>query len=128
MFSLDLDTLKIDRLVFSPAITIHAQTCKINKNTYFFQNGPRCTETYLINTMEKTFEQLKPGPAKYGAGSVFKDDKVYIFGGSPHGRNSLSTCETYDLKTKMWTSIGSLPYAARFVTAGLIGKDIILSG
>ena len=28
----------------------------------------------------------------------------------------------------MWTSIGSLPYAARFVTAGLIGKDIILSG
>ena len=100
MFSLDLDTLKIDRLVFSPAITIHAQTCKINKNTYFFQNGPRCTETYLINTMEKTFEQLKPGPAKYGAGSVFKDDKVYIFGGSPHGRNSLNTCQTYDLKTK----------------------------
>ena len=36
LFSLDLDTLKISRLVFSPAITIHAQTCKIDKNTYFF--------------------------------------------------------------------------------------------
>ena len=75
----------------------HAKSIRI---LIFFQNGLSWTETYLINTRKKTFEQLKPGPAKFCSGSVFKDDKVYIFGGSPDGNDSLNTCETYDLKKK----------------------------
>ena len=84
-------------------------------------------EAYLINIKCKNYEILKNGPTKeFGGGSALKNDKVYIFGG--HNGSVLSTCDTFDLKTKEWKSITAIPQVSYGITAAMLGKDIILSG
>ena len=131
LLSIDLNTFKLSNLDYAPKIGLYSHACKIDQNTYFFHGGRTNSgyraEAYLINIKDKNYETLKNGPTKdFGGGSALKDNKVYIFGG--WNGSVLSTCDTFDLKTREWKSITALPQASHQITAAILGKDIILSG
>ena len=130
MVSIDLTTFKLSNLNFPQKIGRGSQACKLDETTYFFHGGYLLNlaqgETYLLNIREKQFTALQSGPEKASAASVLKDNKVYIFGG--HNLFALDTCDTYDLILKEWKSINPLPKPCTQITAGLIDRDIILSG
>ena len=109
----------------------YGQASKINHNTYFFYGGYQNFvhgEAFLLNTRERKLELLQSGPIRYTGASAFKDDKVYIFGGSSAKFQEMNECHAYDLKLNEWESISSLPVACDSMTAALVGKVIILSG
>ena len=130
LLTIDLNTLKLSNLDYSPKIFSRSHACKIGQNTYFFHGGVMNNvyraEAYLINIKDKNYEILKNGPAKGYGGSALKNIKVYIFGG--YNGSLMNTCDTFDLNTKEWKSITALPQVANSITAAMLGKDIILSG
>ena len=128
---INLNTFKISSLDYTPIIGGYGQACKIDRDIYFFHGGRINTstyqgETYIINVKGKYFQTMKAGPCKNHGGSVLKADKVYIFGG--YDGNAMNSSDMYDLKTKEWKSIAALPQASYYVTAALIGDQIIVSG
>ena len=124
LHSIDLKTFKLSNLNFTPKISEYCQACKVDQNTYFFQG--RKGKSYLINLKDKNFEVLKSGPPKKHAGSVFKNEKVYIFGG--YHSSALRSCEMFDLKNREWSETHLLPQASHAITAACLNKEIILSG
>ena len=116
---------------FTPKIGPFGQASKINQNAYFFYGGLLNTthgEAFLLNIQERKIEILKRGSIRHKGASAFKDDKIYIFGGSSVGYDKLNECSTYDLKLNEWKSISPLPEACYSMTAAVVGKVIILSG
>ena len=131
LLSIDLNTLKVSTLDFAPIVGAFCHICKIGRNVYFIQGG--CFKnkyrgnSFLVNVKEKNCEILEQGACKAYGGSVFKDNKVYIFGGV-FNNSSVNSCETFDLASKKWKSIHALPQASHSLTAASLNKDIILSG
>ena len=109
----------------------YGQASKINKNAYFFYGGTLGAysgEAFLINIKERKLERLKSGSSRCTGASTFKDDKIYIFGGSSTGSDKLNSCKTYDLKQNKWKSINSLPVPCFQMMAAVVDDVIILSG
>ena len=130
LVSIDLNTFIVSKLDYSPKIGRGGQGCKISEDTYFFYGGKLSTssqgEAYVINIKERIFEQHPTGQRRWSAGSVLKENKVYIFGGL--NEQSVDMCETYDLIMREWNSIDPLPKKLEQITAGLIDMHIIFSG
>ena len=81
---------------------------------------------YLMNIKTSTNKIIRNGPNKILAASVFKNNKVYIFGGY-NGQN-LQTCESLNLDNSEWKSIHALPEGSMCMTAAALDRYIILSG
>ena len=143
LVSIDLNTLQLSILDYAPEVGPFYQICKISKNTYLMQgcNYNQCVNVsisemqnfrqpqsncYLINVKEKTFKTITNGPNKVHAGSVLKNNKVYIFGG--YNQHPLQTCESLSLNSVEWSSISPLPEISICTTAAILGNYIILSG
>ena len=121
---INLETFKLSDLSFTPKISAYCQACKVDQYTYFFQGHKG--KSFLINLKDKNFEKLKSGSLKDYAGSVFKNQKVYIFGG--YYKSALRSCEMFDLKNREWSETHLLPQASHAITAACLNKEIILSG
>ena len=132
LLSIDLKTFQLSQLEYSPKIGVFGQSCQIDKERYFFLGGLTnrnySEAAYIINIKERSCISLPNGPAKLVGGSVVKDNKVYIFGGSTNKSTQLATCETFDLITYEWKSLHHLPHPLFNGTASLLNNNIILSG
>ena len=131
LLSLNLTNLQLSTLDYAPNIGAFCQCCKIDKSTYYFNKGRLHKGTnqgkgYKINILQRKYEELPMGPIKDFAGSIYKDNKIYIIG----GWNSLplNTCETFNLITNEWKPIHNLPQASCCITAALFNNNIVFSG
>ena len=129
--SIDLNSFVSSVLFTLGNIRIY-NTSKINLNDYFVfgDRGSIRAESIgkacIIDPNYQQYYRIKNSPGKHIGGSVYKNDKVFIFGSSK--MDKLNTCHCYDLKLRHWTSLSQLPWDSVEITAGLIGNDIILSG
>ena len=105
--------------------------CKLDKENFFCCGGKRggiLGDTMIVNTQKKIFETLQSNSANSTAGSALKDNKVYVFGGTSDWKNAMDSCKVFDLETKVWSPIATMPVASYCTTAALHNNTIILSG
>ena len=131
-FAIDLNSFRLWSLDYAPKIGTYSHACKIDRDHYFFHGGrlqgnSTRSGAYIINIRERKYDVLKDGPAKdLGGGTVWKRNKVFLFGGNNGG--VVNTCECFDLLLKDWKVIHPLPKASYSVLATLLNQEIVLSG
>ena len=64
----------------------------------------------------------------YLGACTFKNNKCYVFGGSPDNKNPSDICQVFDLTQETWSRIANLPVASCRNTAETIDNNIIVSG
>lgn len=127
LWSISLESFTMKRLPCSLIVGHQAQICMIDSDTYFISGGftyDITGDTYIISSKKQyqVYSLPKASP-NYVAASVYKDGKVYIFGGSLN-----AACEVFELSLKKWTRIQNLPIGLTMATAALKNNEIILSG
>lgn len=130
LWSIDLESFVVKSLDFVK-IAGRGNSCRIGKGIYFFNAGGKFNkssgETYIVNIKENSFEQLSPNIPHTDSGSVYKDDKVYVFGGVKE-IGELKKCRVYKFKQSQWEDIHDLPVECCHNTASIVNKNIILTG
>ena len=129
--SINLSTLKLTPVTSAPKISPYAAIAKIDKEAFFVTggyNGTVLSSTFIVNMKRRTFQTVGGSTPRYLAGSVCKDNKVYIFGGSDQRSFPISSCETFNLRTNCWNSIAALPQPCHSTTATVLGHEILISG
>jgi hypothetical protein len=56
------------------------------------------------------------------------DDSIFVFGGTSGNRRSLSSCESFDIRSNKWKSISSMPVERGSHSSIIIGDQILLVG
>ena len=133
LFSINLSTFKCSSLDYFPKIGAYCQACKLDSQNYLFHGGRMDNsdgafrgETYILNTIEKTYKVMKKGPCADAAGLVKKDNQIYLFLGYNGG--PLNTNYSFNMETNEWKLIQNLPQAAYHVTAALLNNNIVFTG
>ena len=103
----------------------------IKKGVYFFYGGytKGCVgEIYIVNMIEKTVKPLKSSMTRAQFASVFKNEKIYLFGGWISDNSCTISSQTYNLKLDKWTNIQILPSNCYATTASIMNNEIIITG
>lgn len=85
MLSICLSEFKQKQLTFAPKVMGQGQVCRVDSHLYFFNGGSgisgRNGETYLVDIRNRTYETFQNSTPRCGGGSVYANNKVYVFGG-----------------------------------------------
>lgn len=128
-YSIDLESFQQKRLECELIPRYNSQLCKINEHSYMVSGGFNSgflKSSYLINTQTNISERVRDCVEKTQGASVYKNGKVYIFGGF-FNRPS-NSCYAYELKANSWEKIQNLPQVTAAATAAVLENSIIVSG
>ena len=133
LFSIDLDTFTFDLLSYAPSIGIGVQAARISQDSYFFYGGMKSVyngEVFILNTQQRNCKSY-PSSSILGYGaSVYKQGKVYIFGGLDNGYMPIAVnkCKIFEIASSRWSDGPSLPTPLVWGTAAIINKKIMVTG
>ena len=133
LFSIDLNTFSFDLIDYAPCIGGGVQAARIDQDLYFFYGGMKPGyngEVFILNTNQKNYQTYPPSSILGYGGTVYKQGKVYIFGGTDDSTTAvpLDTCKAFDIATSTWNTVQSLPAPLLFGTAAVINKKIMVTG
>ena len=105
--------------------------CKIEDNKYFIYGG--CSSIFhgtvrIIDIKDKSAVTLDPDVAWAYHGLCLYNKNIYCFGGESSISNPQVTSKKFNLETKKWISIQSMPEANYFTTPSVLKKRIFVSG
>lgn len=132
LVSVDFNSLKESKVGFGPKILPYHILCRISRSRYFISGGydgeKSTNDSYIFDLGSKTCKKLKSSIERDGAGSVCKDNKVFIFGGIHTNIEDLQLCQYYDISLQTWHELCPLPKKSHANTATLIDDLVILTG
>lgn len=131
LFSIDLDTFKLKSLDFVVQIPNECSMVKVDLENYFFYGGKSAeisADALMINISEKHIKILKGSRPRARAATIYKDNKIYIFGGLCELEKMVSVCEFFSLDKNFWTKIANLPACSDVLTGAIIQNLIVVSG
>jgi hypothetical protein len=96
-------------------IAYEYRSCKLPNGDLFLCGGKVgstiISSTYIIHTDSYRAEECEPmAHARYRHAVIYSSSSIFVFGGSD-GHHDISYCEEFDLKTRTWRAIASLPHA-----------------
>ena len=130
LFSIDLTTFKSMPLNYAPIIGGGVQATRIDKDSYFFYGGRKYDysgDIFILNLEKKYYQTYESSTKRAWGAAVYKNGKVHIFGGHDSSKY-FSTCKTFEIETKLWLNIASLPLVLQFPTAAICNNMIIVAG
>ena len=129
MYLINLNTFRLSKIKKAPKMGLHFHVAKLNSDSYFMHGGllddGPSNKGYIMG-VSGCFSPCKRGPSKYSGAFVQNKNQVYLFGG--YDPNPSITCDAFDIRSEIWKSITPLPTPCAHMMAGIIDKDIILSG
>lgn len=131
LWSIDLETMKLSQLNYAPNVKAYGQMCRIDEEKYFFYGGQyggkSVGDIFIVDFVKKEYQTLASGSGLRYSTLLFRNGKVYIFGGSNSVR-VLNICKTFDLATGMWDPIPNLPNVCYATFADVLETEIIVTG
>ena len=132
LVAVDFNTLKERKVAFGPKILPYHILCRISRSRYFISGGydgeKSTDDSYIFDLGSKTCRKLRSSIERDGAGSVYKDNKVFIFGGIHTNVEDLQLCQYYNISLQTWHELSPLPMKSHANTASLIDDLVILTG
>lgn len=128
---IDLNTFNLSEFQNSPETGYSVIGCKMDKKRYFLIGGryPIASDCCIVNLKDFSVDLLPKSSPRCHGGSVYKNNKVYVFGGNSDGvANRLDVCEVFNMKIRVWQTIEKLPQGSYGVTAAKYDLNIIVSG
>lgn len=129
---IDLKTFQVSPLNFAPKVFPYSNICRVTENQIFVNGGYNGTEsvpdTYIIDIQSKSYETLPNSIKRDAAGIVYKDRKVFVFGGIEKKGVDLDACESFDIDKYEWSRLTPLPRVSKANTATLLGNRIVVLG
>lgn len=130
LWSIDLETFRLCELNYAK-IGFGGGACILRKGVYFFYGGFKSNyvgEAYLVNLIEKTAKALKSSTPRGAFASVFKNGKIYVFGGRTSKVSFTNSSKTYEITLDKWTDIHSLPSSCGATSASVMNNEILITG
>lgn len=131
VLAIDLEHFKKFQLEYILPSYIYGQVCKISKSQYFYYGGYKAPdgsgEVLVVDVEERKCEKFPSGLIRWNGGSTYKDQKVFVFGGS-NADDFMSSCQAFCLATKLWQTLPNLPFPLAHVTVSQSDDLIILTG
>lgn len=131
VYSIDLDTFKIKKLDLAPDISIQCNMVKVDWQNYFFYGGQATTMTssaVMVNMRRNTFKRLEESKPRGLGATIYKENKIFMFGGAHIWPTPISSCEIFDISKRTWTETTPLPEPSYALTAAIMQNLIIISG
>ena len=105
--------------------------CKIEDNKYFIYGG--CSSIFhgtvrIIDIKDKSAVMLDSNVAWAYHGLCLYNKNIYCFGGEPTDSNPQTNSKRFNLETKTWISIQSMPEPNNFTTPSVIKEMIFIAG
>ena len=107
----------------------HACICKISDKELFIHGGYCFSfcDTYKLNLETLDIEVLPSWTPRYTAACVYKDSKVFVFGGIDEN-SVLNTAAVYDLQKNTWKELSCMPKPSQTNTAVTYKNQIMIVG
>lgn len=132
LLSINLLTYHTTPLAYSPKIYPYCCISKISESKYFINGGNdgehTVGDTYLLDYNNKSYKTLPSSIARDGSGTVYMNERVYVFGGLRSKNDELQLAQYFDLKTSAWNEISPLPKPSGANTASLFNDCILITG
>lgn len=133
LYEIDLNTQRKSIVANFSKFWLFGATCKIGKDEFFIsggaQNSPHCLygNTSIINIKNKTETVLEATSPIVHHSCIFKDNIVYVFGGS-NLEGAFNTTKSFNIKSKIWSTLPNLPIASQHISTTFIQDKLILTG
>ena len=107
----------------------HACICKISDKELFIHGGYCFSfcDTYKLNLETLDIEVLPSWTPRYTAACVYKDSKVFVFGGIDEN-SVLNTAAVYDLQKNTWNELSPMPKPSQTTTAVAYKNQLMIVG
>ncbi|OMJ65416.1 hypothetical protein SteCoe_38268 [Stentor coeruleus] len=107
----------------------NAAICCISGNKLFVSGGYTNTSistTFLVDLSSGLVENLQELRKRSYASGIYRNNKVYIFGGLD--RRDLNVCDAFNLETKKWEQLALIPKSICFTSALNLSDKFLISG
>ena len=82
-----------------------------------------------ISVAQPNWQELPDMPvARWEAGTVVLDGKIFVFGGYTQGPRSTTRADCYDAHENKWTQLAGLPSSITHMNAVLDGRTVWIAG